>query len=374
MPVVARAHACYARGDPRERHGDWRRALVALRARTLDMNVLMTIAVIGAAAIGEWAEAATVIWLFALGGAARVALARAYAALDPRAHGPRRRRGALVRARHGLAEVRGLPRSRVGDVIVVRPGERVALDGRDRRAPPRSTSRRSPGSRCRSRRRDGDAVYAGSLNTTGHARGARHGARRGLDARAHRLPRRGGAGEPGARAAPRRPLHALLHAGRRGACRRRSRSCRRSLARVLGVPGLGRSPSGSTARSSCSWSSCPCALVISTPVAIVSAITRAARDGVLVKGGAFLELAGRGAGGRVRQDRHAHVRPSRGRRGGRARRRSSRDEVLGLAAALEARSTHPRGPGGRRARRRSRALGDGGRASFRDVAGRGVSA
>ena len=85
---------------------------------------------------------------------------------------------------------------------------------------------------------------------------------------------------------------------------------------------------------------CPCALVLATPTAVVAAIARAAREGILIKGGAHLEMAGRVCAvaldktGTVTTGRPVVVRVSAldGYDGG---------EVLGLAAAAERRSEHP---------------------------------
>ena len=85
---------------------------------------------------------------------------------------------------------------------------------------------------------------------------------------------------------------------------------------------------------------CPCALVISTPVSFVSAITRAAKLGVLVKGGAYLDIASKVDA--VAFDKTGTVTE------GRPQVESvvcaegeGRDRALALAAALEANSTHP---------------------------------
>jgi Cd2+/Zn2+-exporting ATPase len=86
---------------------------------------------------------------------------------------------------------------------------------------------------------------------------------------------------------------------------------------------------------------CPCALVISTPVAIVSAIGRATRDGVLVKGGVFLELASKA--GAVALDKTGtltHGRPSVQRVVALAPDFDAA-RVLALAAAMERHSNHP---------------------------------
>jgi Cd2+/Zn2+-exporting ATPase len=104
-----------------------RRAAAALRSRTIDINVLMVVAVVGALALGERLEAATVVFLFAVAQwlevrtleRARQAI-RALLDLSPRV--------ALVR-RNGADERVPVEHVSPGDIVVVRPGEKVAVDG-----------------------------------------------------------------------------------------------------------------------------------------------------------------------------------------------------------------------------------------------------
>ncbi len=362
VPVAAYASAIVS--------GGWlvfRRALVSVRARSLDMNVLMTIAVIGAALIGEWAEGAIVLFLFSLGGL-----------LESRS---------LERTRRSIRDLMDLspPVARVlegeveaevfaadvgvGDVVVVRPGERIALDGRI--VDGASAVDESPitGESVPADKSIGDPVFAGSMNTTGR-----------LEIRVTAV------AEDSTLAriifmveeaqTTRAPSQQIVD--------RFSRSYTPAVV-VLAVALAVLPPAAGVLLGAewGSWSewfyralvvlvvSCPCALVISTPVSIVSAITRATRDGVLVKGGAHLETAARvrvvafDKTGTLTWGR-PEVTDVIALDGGDTAR------VLGAAAALEAHSNHPvaravvRADGGERARERVTA--------FEDVPGGGVRA
>ncbi len=104
-----------------------RRAVTAAKSRILDINVLMVIAVAGALALGDWPEATSVVFLFAVAQwlevrtmeRARQAI-RALIDLTPRE--------ALVR-RNGREERLPVDAIAPGDEIVIRPGEKVPLDG-----------------------------------------------------------------------------------------------------------------------------------------------------------------------------------------------------------------------------------------------------
>ena len=309
-----------------------RRAVLSLRAGILDINVLMLIAVAGAMALGQWTEAASVVFLFAL---AQLLETRA---MD-------RARGA-IRALMDLAPAEAIVRRdgheqrmpvddvRIGDTVLVGPGEKLPLDGRVAAGDSYVNQAPVTGESLPIEKTAGDEVFAGSIN----GRGA-------LDVLVTRLRRDS-------------TLARIIHLVEQAQAQRApSQTFVDRFARVytpavlaiavvvaLGLPlVLGGGWSTWLYRSLVLLViSCPCALVISTPVSIVSALAAAARKGVLIKGGAHLERmasirciafdkTGTLTHGRLRV---VDVVPMDG---------VVPAEVLRLAASLEMRSEHPIG-------------------------------
>jgi Zn2+/Cd2+-exporting ATPase len=259
-----------------------RRALAAVRSRTLDINTLMIVAVAGALLIREWTEAAAVVCLFAVAQwlevrtmeRARQAI-RALIDLSPRE--------ARVR-RDGVDSQVLVENIRVGDEILVRPGDKIPLDGTILGGHSDVNEAPLTGESLPADKGPGDAVFAGSING--------HGA---LDIRVTRLVR-------DTRLAQIIHLVEMAQASRAPIQSFVDRFARVYTPAVLALAVLVALVPPMTGADAATWVyralvllviSCPCALVISTPVSIVSALSAAARNGVLVKGGVHLErLAG----------------------------------------------------------------------------------
>ena len=259
-----------------------RKALTSIRARSLDIYVLMLAAVVGALAIGEWMEGATVVLLFAIA-----------QALESRSMDRARR---AVRALMELAPVEATVRrdgreERVAaasvlhrDVIIVRPGERIPVDGRVLNGTSDVNQAPVTGESMPVERQAGEDVFAGSIN----GRGA-------LEVEATRA----GNDTTLARIAA---LIERAQAERAPAERFVDRFAKRYTPLVLAMAiVVAIVPAALGAGTYSEWTyralvllvvACPCALVISTPVSVVSALAAAARRGVLIKGGAHLERAG----------------------------------------------------------------------------------
>ncbi|HKV09484.1 MAG TPA: heavy metal translocating P-type ATPase [Thermoanaerobaculia bacterium] len=302
----------------------------ALRRLRPDMNLLMTIAVAGALAIGDWLEAATVAFLFALSlaleswsvGRARRAVSALLDLAPPTAR---------VRTPAG-EEVVAASDVAVGSVFVVHAGERIPLDGRVVRGASEVDQAPITGESVPVSKQPGDEVFAGTINGDGTLEVESD--RRAEDTTLARI------------------IHMVEEAQARKAPSERwvERFARVYTPAVMAlalavfvVPPLAFGASWSD------WLyralvllviACPCALVISTPVTIVAALASAARHGVLVKGGLFLEIPARlealaidKTGTLTRGTPEVvEVAPMPG---------HSAQEVLQKAAALEARSNHP---------------------------------
>ena len=260
------------------------KAWASTQALRPDMNLLMTIAVVGAVGIGEWFEAATVSFLFALSlaleawsvGRARRAVESLLSLAPP-----------TVRVRDASGAEREIA---VGDALVgarflVRPGERIALDGRVVAGLSDIDQSTITGESVPVERGPGDELFAGSIN----GRGALEveSTRPAGDTTIARILRR--VEEARSRRAPSeqwverfaRVYTPLVFAA--------------AIAVALALPLL----------AGVAWAealyralallviACPCALVVATPVAVVAALAAAARHGVLLKGGEAVEIPAR---------------------------------------------------------------------------------
>ncbi len=193
---------------------------------SLDINVLMLVAVIGAMIIGEWSEGATVTFLFAFAqilearsmDRARNAI-RALMDLTP----PE----ALVR-RNGVEARVQVDDVRLDEVLLVKPGEKIPLDGVVVSGTSPVNQAPITGESLPVEKSAGDDVFAGTINGYGGARRSRHAPAAGHDAGAHHRARRARAVAARAEPGVRRALRAVLHA--RGDRDRRSswHWCRRS--------------------------------------------------------------------------------------------------------------------------------------------------
>lgn len=257
-----------------------KKGLHALRTFSLDINFLMTIAIIGAVAIGEWPEAAMVTFLFALAEWIEAySLEKAQNAIQSlMAMVPET---ATVQDEQGEWCEVGVSLVEVGQIVRVKPGERIPFDGIV--VAGQSTVNQAPitGESMPVEKEVGDPVFAGSVNGRGSLE-FRVTANKGhtmldriiqlvQEAQAYRAPTQRFVDQFARYYTPTMVVLALLIA-----------TLPPFLFGQAFLPWLYKALVMLVI-------ACPCALVISTPVTVVSGLAAAAGHGVLIKGGVYLE-------------------------------------------------------------------------------------
>lgn len=307
------------------------KAVRAVRRLRLDMNFLMTIAIIGALVIGEPIEAAAIAALFSLAElleAAAVARTRRSVEELVRLAPERARR---VDPAGGEEEV---PASalREGDRVRIRPGEKIPIDGKVVDGDSAVDQATVTGESVPVTKRVGDDVFAGTLLVDGYleVEATSHAGDTTLD-RIVRLVRQA--------QLERAPSERFIERFARVYTPAVTALAVLTMV-VPPIVGLGTGLEWFTRGLTLLVIACPCALVIATPVTIMSAITGAARHGVLIKGGQYIETLGATCAfafdktGSLTEGRLAVTDVV-------GVNEHTEDDVLRLAAIVERRSEHP---------------------------------
>lgn len=259
--------------------GNARKAFYALPRLNFNMSVLMTVAVIGAMIIGEWTEGALVAFLFAVSETLETwTFTRARRSIRELMDAAPRVATVRRDGEEMTVDVRSV---HVGDVMIVRPGEKISLDGTIVKGTSSIDEAPITGESVPVEKGPGDSVYAGTLNTFGV-----------LEVRVTKR-------------SEDTTLAKILTLVEEAQTKRASAQAFVDRFAAVYTPivmalagGIAVLPPLVLGLEWSEWVyrglallvvACPCALVVSSPVVIVSAISNAARHGVLIKGGIHLE-------------------------------------------------------------------------------------
>lgn len=246
------------------------------------MESLMTIAIIGAAIIGEWTEGSIVVILFAISEALeRFSMDKARQSI--RSLMDIAPKEALIR-RNNVEQMINVSKIEVGDIMIIKPGQKIAMDGQVIKGHSSVNQAAITGESVPIEKNINDDIFAGTINEEGalEVKVTKHVNDTTIAKIIHLVEEAQG---------ERAPAQAFVDKF----AKYYTPTIMVIAALIVIVPPLFFNGDWNT------WLyqglsllvvGCPCSLVISTPVSIVSAIGNSAKNGVLVKGGIYLEEIG----------------------------------------------------------------------------------